>query len=107
MKEIAMDVQPYLFFEGRCDEALAFYKAKLGAEVLMLMRYKDSPMPAQPGWEPANPNLVMHSSFKVGNSTIHAADGMGKNPPKFEGFALSLTVANDAEALRAFNALSE
>src|SRR5947207_15270650 len=90
-----MQVQPYLFFDGRCEEAINFYKANLGAQVLMLMRYKENPEPPQPGMmPPGSENKVMHASFRVGDSTISASDGHCIGQPKFEGFSLSLTVAS-------------
>jgi len=99
----AMQVQPYLFFEGRCQEALEFYRRALGAEVTALMRYKESPDPGmiQPGSE----DKVMHASFRVGETTVLASDGRCGGHPSFQGFALSLTVANEAEADRLFGAL--
>lgn len=103
-----MHVQPYLFFDGRCEEALEFYSKKLGAKVEMLMRFKESPEPAQPGMvPPGSEDKVMHASFRVGDSTIMASDGRCLGKPSFQGFALSLTVANDAEADRLFNALAD
>jgi len=99
----AMQVQPYLFFEGRCQEALEFYRQALGAEVTALMRFKESPDPGmiQPGSE----DKVMHASFRVGETTVLASDGRCGGHPSFQGFALSLTVANEAEADRLFGAL--
>src|SRR5207249_4777909 len=99
-------VQPYLFFGGRCEEALEFYRTALGAEVLMLMRYKESPEPPPPGMVPAGwEEKVMHASFRLGQTTLMASDGCAES--SFEGFSLSLTVANEAEADRAFAALAE
>ncbi|HCN30534.1 MAG TPA: VOC family protein [Verrucomicrobiales bacterium] len=100
-------IQPYLFFGGRCEEALAFYKTAIGAEVEMLMRYSDSPEPCAPGMiPPGYENKVMHTSFRVGSSVIMASDGCGDTSP-FAGFSLSITVATEAEADRTFNALAE
>ena len=100
-----MRVQPYLFFDGRCEEAVEFYRSKLGARVEMLMRFKDSPEPGQhpPGAE----NKVMHTSFHIGDTTVMASDGRCLGQPSFQGFALSLTARDDAEASRLFTALSE
>ena len=103
-----MQVSPYIFYQGRCDEALEFYRKAVGAEVSMLMRYKDSPDSPPPGvippgWE----NKVMHSTFTVGKSTLHASDGRGPGKEALQGFSLSLTVANPAEAERCFNALAD
>jgi PhnB protein len=101
-----MAVQPYLFFDGRCEEAVEFYKRALGAEVSMLMRYKDSPEP-QPGMAKAGyENKVMHTTIRIGDSSIMAADDCSGHPT-FQGFSLSLTVKNEAEAERAFAALAE
>jgi PhnB protein len=97
-------LQPYLFFDGRCEEALEFYRKTIGAEVTTLMRYKDSPDPtmACPG---VSPDKVMHSSFTVGNTTVMASDGRSTGKPVFQGFSLSLAVATEAEADKLFGAL--
>ena len=101
-------VQPYLFFDGRCEEAIEFYRKAIGAQVIMMMRFNESPEPPQPGCTPpGSENKVMHASFRVGDSTILASDGRCTGNPKFDGFALSLTVSNDADAKRLFAALSE
>jgi PhnB protein len=96
-----MQVQPYLFYNGRCDEAIEFYRAALGAEVLALMRFKDSPEPTSHG----DAEKVMHASLRIGDATIMVSDGCSIGGPNFQGFALSLTVANEAEAERFFTAL--
>lgn len=99
-------IQPYLFFDGRCEEAVEFYRKTLGAEVSMLMRYTESPEPHPPGMVPPGyENKVMHATFRIGDSTIMAADDC-TGRPKFQGFSLSLTVSSEAEAERAFAALS-
>src|SRR4051812_15257485 len=103
-----MQVQPYLMFEGRCDEALEFYRKAVGAEVLMLMRNKESPDPHPPGLlPPGSENKVLHAAFKVGQSTLFASDGNCSGKPNFKGINLSLTVANEAESERAFNGLAD
>ena len=100
-------INPYLFFAGRCEEAIEFYKKALRAEVLMLMRYQESPEPPPPGMVPAGwEKKVMHASFKVGQSLLMASDGCGESGG-FEGFSISLNVPDAAAAQRAFNALSE
>ena len=84
-----MKIEPYLFFAGRCDEAIAFYKSAVGAEVTMLMRYNQSPEPAPPGMlPPGSENKVMHASMKIGDATVMAADGCNGGNPKFDGFSL-------------------
>ena len=101
-------VQPYLFFGGRCEEALEFYRKAIGAEVEMLMRYKESPEPTPPGMLAEGfENKVMHTSFRVGETTLMASDGCGPEDAKFEGFSLSLTVPTEADADRVFAALSD
>lgn len=103
-----MQVQPYLFFDGRCDEALAFYRAVLGAEVTGLMRFKDSPEPMTPGMcPPGSEEKVMHANFRIGETTLMASDGRAMGKPVFQGFSLSLSPPNDAEAERLFSALGE
>jgi PhnB protein len=106
-KEHAMVVQPYLFYNGRCEEAIEFYKRALGAEVTALVRFKDAP-PGQPGMvPPGSENKVMHASLRIGDTTIMASDGQCAGELKFDGFALSVTAANGAEAERVFGALGE
>jgi PhnB protein len=103
-----MQVQPYLFFDGRCEEAVEFYRRTLGAEVTMLMRFKDSPEPHAPGMVPPGAeNKVMHASLRIGETALMASDGRCMGKPGFQGFSLSLTLANDAEAERVFAALGE
>ncbi|WP_024304347.1 VOC family protein [Pseudogulbenkiania sp. MAI-1] len=103
-----MQVQTYLFFDGRCEEAIEFYRSALGAEVEMLMRFKDSPEPPQPGMVPPGAeDKVMHASFRIGESMVMASDGRCQGQPSFQGFALSLSAADQAEAERLFAALSE
>src|SRR5258708_7743184 len=98
-----MQVQPYLFFDGRCEEALEFYRQALGAEVMRLIRFKDSPESPQPGMVPPGAeNKVMHASFRLGNTTVMASDGRCLGQPTFQGFSLSLTVPHVAEADRLF-----
>ena len=103
-----MHIEPYLFFNGRCEEAIDFYKKALGAEVIMLMRFKESPEPPQPGMVPPGcEDKVMHASFRVGDTTVMASDGRCTGQTDFQGFCLSLTAANEAEAERKFAALAE
>ena len=101
-----MPIQPYLFFDGRADEAIEFYGKALGAEVRMLMRFKEGPEPDRlpPG---TDPEKVMHSELRIGDATILASDGRCQGKPSFEGFALTLPAASEAEADRQFNALAD
>jgi PhnB protein len=99
-------VQPYLFFGGRCEEAIEFYRKALGAEVVMLMRFKEAPEP-QPGLPECFSEKVMHATLRIGETTMMASDGRCEGEASFEGFSLSITVADEAEANRVFAALSE
>ena len=103
-----MQVQPYLFFDGKCEEALDFYRRALDAKVVTLMRFKDNPEPPQPGMiPPGSENKVMHTSFRIGDTTLMASDGRNTGHPTFRGVSLSLTASNDAEAERLFAALQD
>lgn len=102
-----VQVQPYLFFDGRCEEAIDYYRRALGAEVTMLMRFKEMPDP-QPGMiPPGAEDRVMHASLRIGETTVLASDGHCQGQASFQGFSLSLTAADDAEAKRLFAALSD
>jgi PhnB protein len=100
-----MQVQPYLMFDGRTEEALNFYKSKLGAQVSALMRFKEAP--DQSMCAPGSGEKVMHSCFRIGDTSIMASDGECKGKTNFQGFSLALNAANPAEAERLFNALSD
>ncbi len=103
-----MQVQPYLFFDGRCEEAVEFYRRALGAEVTMLMRFKESPEPPQPGMVPPGAeNKVLHACFRIGDSVVLASDFNCTGQANFQGFSLSLSVRDEAEAKRRFAALAD
>lgn len=108
-----MKVEPYLMFEGRCEEALDFYRRALGAQVNVLMRYKENSDPAgAPGCADGSgpgptPEMVMHAEFSVGQTTLMASDGMGSGKTSFQGISLALSPADEAEAKRLFDALAE
>ena len=104
-----MQVQPYLVFEGRCEEALEFYRKALGAEIEMMMRFKDAPEPPPPGMAPPPADKVMHACFRVGDTAILASDGQcaGGGKSQFAGFSLALSAKDDADAKRKFGALAE
>lgn len=100
-------IQPYLFFDGRCEEAIDFYRSALGAEVEMMLRFSECPDPPPPGTMPDGwEKKVMHAAFRIDGSLVLASDGCGSGSP-FEGFALSLSVATAEQADRYFNALAE
>jgi PhnB protein len=108
-----MKVQSYLSFEGRCDEAIAFYKKALGAEVVQLMRYSDAPeMPAAeaeagcPGATPAA-DKVMHAVVRIGETELMASDGRCSGQAEFKGIMLALSASTDAEARQWFDALAD
>ncbi|QBR71837.1 VOC family protein [Beijerinckiaceae bacterium] len=102
-----MQIQPYLNFNGRCDEAVEFYQNALGAEVTMLMRFKDNPEPQAAMCAPTAEDKVMHMSFRIGDTTLLASDGRATGEPNFQGISLSLTVPTDAEAKKRFDALAD
>jgi PhnB protein len=100
---------PYLFFDGRCEEAIAFYKKALGAEVEMMMRFKEAPEQPPPGTlPPGSENKVMHACLRINGSSVMASDGCAQEgKPKFQGFSLSVNAKDEAEADRMFAALAD
>ncbi|WP_250474039.1 VOC family protein [Caballeronia sp. GAFFF1] len=111
-----MTVQPYLFFEGRCEEAVSFYREHLGAQVLMTMRYRDNPDAGKQGGSeaasgcsmpPGSEDKIMHTAFTIGDSTVMASDGMCSGKPNFQGVSLSLTADDEQQAEKYFNALAK
>jgi PhnB protein len=101
-------IHPYLFFEGRCEEAIEFYKKALGAEVQMMMRYKESPEPPPPGSMPAGyENKILHGQIRIGQAVVMMSDGHCSGKTTFGGFSLSLSYSTEADVDRYFNALAE
>ena len=100
-----MTIQPYLFFDGRCEEAIDFYRRTIDAKVTQLMRFKDVPNACSPGTQ--HENKVMHVSLQIGGTTVLASDGECHGKPSFDGFGLSLSAPNDSETERLFGALSD
>lgn len=100
-----MTVQPYLNFDGRCAEAIEFYRRATGAEVLNLLKYKDGP--DQRMVVPANAEKVMHSAIRIGDTVLLASDGHCQGKSEFHGIVLSIIVDTDADAERLFAALGE
>jgi len=98
-------VQPYLFFNGRCEEALTFYKRTLGAEVVFLQRFRDAPDPSMAPEGAAN--KIMHATFRIGEDNLMASDGQCSGRTSFEGFSMSISVDSMAEAQPIFDALAE
>lgn len=102
-----MQLQPYLMFNGRCEEAAEFYRENLGAEITMMMRFHEMPASENPMIAPGMENKIMHTSLQIGGTTVMMSDGMCDDKTKFAGFSLSITVADNAEAERIFSRLSE
>ncbi len=103
-----MKVEPYLNFDGRCEEAIEFYKKAIGAKVEMVMRNDESPEPPPPGSvPPGGEKKILHASLLVGDARIMASDGYSKGTPRFEGITLSLSAVDTTDAKRLFNALSD
>jgi PhnB protein len=98
-------VQPYLFFDGKCEEALEFYKGAIGAKVDMMMRFKEAPDQSQ--MQPNTGEKVMHAAFHVGTTQVLASDGHCAGKPSFQGFGLALNAKNDAEAEKLFTAVGK
>ena len=98
-------VQPYLFFGGRCEEALEFYRKSIGAEIVTQRRFKEAPEP-MPGLPDCFDDKIMHATVRIGESMWMASDGQCEGNPNFEGFSLSITVPDESEAERIFTALS-
>ena len=96
-------VQPYIFFDGKCEEALEFYKGAIGAKVDMMMRFKEAPDQSQ--MQPNTGEKVMHAAFHVGTTQVLASDGHCAGKPSFQGFGLALNAKNDAEAEKLFAAV--
>jgi PhnB protein len=103
-----MHIESYLFFNGRCEEAIEFYRRALGAEVVMMMRNKESPEKPPPGTlPPGSDNKIMHATLRIGTSNLMLSDGHNDGKPVFSGFSLSLDAADEAEADRLFTALAD
>jgi PhnB protein len=100
-----MNVQPYLSFEGRAQEAIDFYKSALGAQVEAVMQFKDAPPDMQANMP--NKDKVMHAAFKVGDTTIMATDGQCSGKSEFSGITLTIQANSEAEAEKLFNALAQ
>jgi PhnB protein len=99
-----MNLQPYLFFDGKCEEALDFYKKAVGAEPKMLMRFNQAP--DQSMISPGSENKVMHAQVQIGDTTVLMSDGRCTGNTNFQGFALTLTAKSETEADKTFNALA-
>ncbi|CAN5301473.1 VOC family protein [soil metagenome] len=102
-----MQTNPYLFFDGRCEEALDFYKRTVGAEVTMMMKYKDAPAEAKANMTPGSEDKVMHAALRIGENSVMASDGHCTGHPEFKGFALSLMTKEPDKADTLFKKLAE
>jgi PhnB protein len=102
-----MEIQPYLFLDGRCEEAIEFYRSALNAKNIRLVRFKDNPEPNPGMTPPGSENKIMHAAIQIGKSTLLLSDGRCTGKPKLDGFALSLYADTEADADRLFNALAQ
>ena len=100
-----MQVLPYLMFDGRCEEAVEFYRQALDAKIEELLRFKDSP--ESQACVGAAPEKVMHTCLRIGDTQVMATDGQCKGEPRFQGFSLTVSAADDEEAKRRFAALAD
>jgi PhnB protein len=102
-----MEVQSYLFFDGRCEEAIEFYKKALGAKVETMLRFNEAPEPQSSGMcPPGSETKIMHACFRIGDTAVMASDGRAEGKPEFKGFALSINARDEAEADKLFGALA-
>ena len=101
-----MQVQPYLFFNGRCEEAIEYYRDTLGAEITAVMRFHEMPEADKGVIPPGSENKIMHAGLRLGESEVFASDGMNSGETNFEGVSLSLAASDDAEAERLFGLLA-
>jgi len=100
-------VQPYLFFRGHCEEAMEYYQAKLGAEVVMKMRFRDNPDKPGPDKVPRElDQRIMHACMRIAGAELFMSDGMRSGPTDFDCVSLSLSLPTEEEADRVFNALA-
>lgn len=106
MTTSALSVQPYLFFNGRCEEALNFYRDAIGADTQIVMRFKDNPQPHKDAMA-EDGDKVMHATITIGETMLMASDGECEGAAKFEGFSLAINVPDESEADRVFNALAK
>jgi PhnB protein len=98
-------LNPYLFYSGNCEAAFKYYEKVLGGKIEFMMRANEGPADMKP--EPGFENKIMHVRMSVGGQVLMASDappGHFHNP---QGFAVSLTVHDLAEAERKFKALAE
>ena len=102
-----MNVQPYLSFEGRAQEAIDFYKSALGATVDAVMHFKDAPPEMQSQMSPGSKDKIMHSAFHIGDTQVMATDGQCSGKASFSGITLTLNAASNGEAEKLFNALAQ
>ena len=102
-----MNVQPYLSFEGRAQEAIDFYKSALGAKVDMVMHFKDAPPEVQSQMSPQSKDKIMHAAFHIGDTQVMASDGRCSGKAQFSGVTLTLNAASNGEAETLFNALAQ
>lgn len=88
-----MEIQPYLFFNGQCDQAIAYYTEILGAQLIEKHTYADAPPGSSSPDCPTPPShLIMHAMLKIGDSIVLVSDGRGEGAMKFDGFFLTLLV---------------
>ncbi len=103
-----MKLEPYLFFDGRAEEALEFYERGLGATVEGKMRFADSPDPVPTEYlPPGGAQKLMHASLLIEGQRLMLSDGCASDGSGFHGFSLALQYDQEVDARRAFDALCE
>lgn len=102
-----MHIDAYLSFEGRAEEAINFYRKALGAEVVMLMRFKEAPPEVTAQMAPGSADKIMHAALRIGDSMVMLSDGHCTGQNAFKGVSLSMTAKDEAEVQRRYAALAE
>jgi PhnB protein len=100
-----MKLNPYLNFNGNCEEAFQFYAKVLNGTDLRIMRFRDSPMGEK--MSEAEKDMVIHARFKAGDTTVMGSDGPGGHYSKPQGYAVNINVDTPEEAESIFAGLSE
>ncbi len=100
-----MELSPYLMFDGRCEAAFRFYEQCLGAKVIMMMTYDEAPAGADIA--PNTSKKVMHARLAVGDRVLMGSDAPADRFRPMQGFSITLSIAEPAEAERVFDALAK
>jgi PhnB protein len=100
-----MQLNPYLTFNGQCEEAFRFYEKVLGGKIEAMMPHEGSPMEQHvpPKWR----SKIMHARLRLGDEVLMGSDAPPDRYQPMQGFSVTLGIQDPAEAERVFHALSE